>query len=139
MLLLARALEDAGLRTLQHSIPRTSSQAPAPTQRGIASDAKTRVHNAPAATKMRVAALAEGPMTVIEDHTEDGESDPDEFQEVRSRRSNIRGKTAELREAMGLRRSESGRNQATWRGERGAVTFWEHNARGLLTNHLPID
>ncbi len=141
LLMLSRACasEDAGLQTLRRSIPHASNQEPALTQRDIASDAKTSADNAPAATKKRVATLTEGPMTVIEDDPEDGEADPDEFQEVRSHRPNIRGNTAELPEAMGLRRSKKGRNQALRHDERVAVAFSEGGARGLPTDHLPID
>ncbi len=46
MLLRARASEDTGLRTLQHSNPRALSQEPAPTQRDSESDAKTSANNA---------------------------------------------------------------------------------------------
>ncbi len=90
MLSRARASEDAGLRTLQHSNPRASSQEPAPTQRNSKSNAKTSANNAPAVAKKRAASLAEGPMTVNEDDPEGKESDPDEFHEVRTRRSRCR-------------------------------------------------
>ena len=96
MLSRARASEDTELRTLQHSNPRALSQEPAPTQRDSESDAKTSANNAPAVAKKRVASLAEGPMTVNEDDPEDEEADPDEFHEVRTRRSNTRGNAAEL-------------------------------------------